>query len=427
MPVVFTPGEELGRNDLKIFLVDELGVPCDAAEISYAIFFVDQSSGSPGIEVLIGASERTPVNPSIGEYYAALMVPPGASPGDYRVRWTFKKTLADEDQEVVQEFGVIDPASCATGQRLFSTCEAGLIDKLRIMLRDNCVGAEETVELDVNGERMVVRMDDLWEACGQHSGPPVDQRDKLRVAFREETLRVRSVSPQGEMEWKRVLAVHRAEVAPESIWEATTEEGPMVLTGGHRVFVSPTEKVEMERLTPGQKVLGVLEESVGEPALLSVKRVESRRFMYDLTAEDWHNFVLHRSKIVISNSPDRNYHFRPPEQEGTIKKYNRVFGYLWEDHELLCYLEMALDWFNSFPPETEGISTLNTLCQQKPAWRTFILWGAAVHALFALSINWVADEFSVAAETLVRVHLPDGRVCDLPISELHFICEGDAD
>ena len=97
--------------------------------------------------------------------------------------------------------------------------------------------------------------------------------------------------------------------------------------------------------------------------------------------------------MLRDNNPDRNYHFRPPEQEGVVKKYNRVFGYIWEDHELLCYLEMALDWFNSFPPETEGIRTLNNLCQIKPAWRTFILWGAAVHALFALSINWVADEF----------------------------------
>lgn len=228
MAVCFNVGTELGRNDLSIFLVDELGVPCNAAEISYAIFFVDMSGGPPGVEVLIGPEERTPVNPSVGEYYAALLVPPGASPGDYRIRWTFRKTLADEEQVVVQEFGVNNPESQTDGQPLLSTCEAGLVDKLRIMLRDN--------------------------------------------------------------------------------------------------------------------------------------------------------------------NPDRNYHFRPPEQEGTVKKYNRVFGYIWEDHELLCYLQMSLDWFNSQPPLT-GLGTLNQLCQQRPEWRTFILWGAAVHALFALSINWVHDEF----------------------------------
>lgn len=229
MPVCFNVGTELGRNDLSIFLVDQLGVPCNAAEISYAIFFVDMSGGPPGTEVLIGPQERTPVNPSVGEYYAALLVPPGASEGDYRIRWTLTKAVGDEEQVVVQEFGVTNPQGQTDGQPLLSTCEADLVDKLRIMLRDN--------------------------------------------------------------------------------------------------------------------------------------------------------------------NPDRNYHFRPPEQEGTVKKYNRVFGYIWEDNELLCYLQMSLDWFNSQPPDTSGISSLGQLCQQRPSWRTFILWGAAVHALFALSINWVHDEF----------------------------------
>ena len=229
MPVCFTTGQELGRNDLSIFLVDDLGVPTNAAEITFAIYLVDVSVGPPGIEVLVGPGERTPVNPAVGEYYAALLVPPGASPGSYRIRWTFKKTLADEDQEVVQEFGVSDPQACTDGQRLFSTCEAGLIDKFRIAVRDA--------------------------------------------------------------------------------------------------------------------------------------------------------------------NPDRNYHFRPPEQEGVVGKYNRVFGYIFEDHEVLVFLEMSLDWFNSLPPSTAGIRTLNQLCQIKPEWRTFIIWGAIVQAMFALAANWVADEF----------------------------------
>lgn len=261
MAVCFAPSTELGRNDLSIFLVDEYGVRCNAAEITYAIYFVDQSQGPPGVEILIGPAERIPVNPSVGEYYAALLIPPGAAAGDYRIRWTFKKSLMDEPQEVVQEFGVSNPAVCNDGQQIYTTCEAGLIDKLRVLLRDN--------------------------------------------------------------------------------------------------------------------------------------------------------------------SPDRNYHFRPPEQEGVIKRYNRVFGYIWEDYELLCYLEMALDWFNSFPPETESISSLNALCSKKPVWRTYILWGAAVHALFALSVNWVADEFSVAGETQVRVYLPDGSCCDLSMNDLYEICEGE--
>jgi hypothetical protein len=228
VPVSFSPGQELGRNDLKIFLTDELGVPVNAAEVTYAIYFVDLRLGPPGVEVLIGPLDRQPVNPSVGEYYAALLIPPGSS-GAYRIRWHLRRTLDDDVQEVVQEFGVSDPALGGDGQRVYSSCELGLIDRLRVMLRDN--------------------------------------------------------------------------------------------------------------------------------------------------------------------NPDRNYHFRPPEQEGVVKRYNRVFGYIWEDYELIVYLQAALDWFNAFPPETEGIRTLNDLCARKPVWTTFILWGAMVHALMALSINWVADEF----------------------------------
>ena len=134
--------------------------------------------------------------------------------------------------------------------------------------------------------------------------------------------------------------------------------------------------------------------------------------------------LVNKLRILIrDNNPDRNYHFRPPEHEGTIGCYNQVFGYVWEDHELLCYLQVALWAWNAFPPETEELCTLNHLCRDKPTWKTFILWGAMAQALAALSINWIADEFSVAGDTLVRVVLPDGEEVDLPIEELHDICQ----
>jgi len=145
--------------------------------------------------------------------------------------------------------------------------------------------------------------------------------------------------------------------------------------------------------------------------------------MYDVTVEDWHNFVLQRSGIVVSNCPDKFYHFRPPEHEGAIGKYNRVFGQIWEDAELLEYLERSLDWFNMFPPLSQGISSIDLLVSTMPAWRTAILWGAITHACFAIAANWVADEFSVSGETEVRVFLPDGRAVDVPIAELYTLCD----
>ena len=217
--------------------------------------------------------------------------------------------------------------------------------------------------------------------------------DRVREAFHAGTLRVHSVSPEGAVEWKRILAVHRAEVGPESIWEAMTEQGPMVLTGGHRVFTSPTSKMDMETLTPGQRVLGVTGDDVTNPEVTSMRRLPDRKHMYDLTAEDWHNFALHRSGVVVSNSPDRNYRFRPPTGEGTVNCFNQVFGYIWEDEEFLQYLEIALWKWNSHPPETEELCSVDQLCRAKPAWKAALLWGALVNAAQALAYNNVADEF----------------------------------
>jgi hypothetical protein len=180
----------------------------------------------------------------------------------------------------------------------------------------------------------------------------------------------------------------------------------------------------MENLKPGDPVLGIspeLEET-GRPVLLSVRMIENREVMYDLTAEDWHNFLLHRSGVVVSNSPDRNYRFRPPEGEGEVGCFNQVFGYIWEDEELLQFMEIALDKWNMHPPDTSNLCTLDQLCAKKPAWRAAVLWGGIVNAAMALAFNWVSDEFSVAGDTPVRVILPDGREVDLPIAELHGVC-----
>ena len=91
-------------------------------------------------------------------------------------------------------------------------------------------------------------------------------------------------------------------------------------------------------------------------------------------------------------NPDKFYHFRPPEHEGTIGQYNRIFGQIWEDAELAEYLLRALQWFNMFPPSTT-VTTLDALVSQKPEWIPAILWDGVTRACFAMALNWVADEF----------------------------------
>jgi len=227
MGVVYTPGQTIGRGDLDIFLTNSQGNPANAAEITFALYFIDP--GPPEQEVRIGAEYRVPVNPSVGEYYASMMVPPSAGAGNYRIKWTFKEYVTSPYQQVAQEFAIV-AAGSSTGATTYNPSQLAMIRSLRILLRDQ--------------------------------------------------------------------------------------------------------------------------------------------------------------------NPDKFYHFRPPEHEGDIGQYNRIFGQIWEDEELLEYLQRSLDWFNMFPPNTShNVQNLAMLVRSRPDWKTAILWGAIVHACFALSLNWVADEF----------------------------------
>jgi hypothetical protein len=222
------------------------------------------------------------------------------------------------------------------------------------------------------------------------------QRAKIKTAYRTGTLKVRSVSPGGAVAWKRIENVLRNEVPWEHIVSVTTAGGTMVLTGGHPVYVGVAlgQSVKAETLQPGTPVLTAVGDAVVYLPVQSVKTLPARQFMYDLTVEDWHRFVITHGGTVVGNSPDRNYHFRPPEAEGNIGQYNRVFGQIWEDAELNEYLERGLDWWNMMPPNTaQNILSIDQLVTEKPEWRTAVLWDAITHACFALACNWVADEF----------------------------------
>jgi len=244
------------------------------------------------------------------------------------------------------------------------------------------------------------------------------QKSKILAAFQAGELKVRSVSPQGEEAWKRVLEVQRTKIGVESVVEVTTRQGSAVLTAGHRVFISPTTKVEAGKLAPDTQVVGA--------KVVSTCKLSSREFMYDLTAEDWHNFFLHRSGMLVSNSPDRNYHFRPPAHEETIRQFNQVFGFIWTDEELKEYIERAIDMISAAPPRTV-FQNCDQFVNCRPEWRTLLLNGAMMHALMAIMINWISDEFSLSGETQVRVRTPEGTESNLSMEELYSICYDDTE
>lgn len=133
MSIVFKQGQVLERGDLDIFLTNSFGNSTNAYRISYAIYYVDPVSSQ---EVLIGSNERTPVNPVVGEYFASLMVPVNAAPGDYRIRWTIKETATSNEEGAVQEFGVVTLA-VETSASPYSPCVQDLIRKMRFLTRDN--------------------------------------------------------------------------------------------------------------------------------------------------------------------------------------------------------------------------------------------------------------------------------------------------
>lgn len=224
MAVAFQPGMVLSRGDLEIYTTNSGGYASNCYEITYGIYYVDPSS----TEVLIGDSARTPVNPTVGEYYASIMIPPSATVGTYRIRWTFREFAGAPQAQVVMEFAVVSTSTVISSP--YNAQEQAMIQSLRILLRDN--------------------------------------------------------------------------------------------------------------------------------------------------------------------NPGRNYSFRPPEYEGNIGQYNQVFGQVWEDAELFEYLQRGLDWCNMLPPRTDGLNTLHKLVQEKPSWRTAVLWAAITHACFALASCWTVNEFN---------------------------------
>jgi len=165
MAVAFNRGQQLGREDLNIFMENASGLPMNPAEITYALY--DFTTGQ---EVLVGPPRRLPANPSVGEYYANIVIPLDANIGSYRIRWTFRETVNGPIQQAVQEFAVMDRGVEPVMPYTAETVD--LVRRFRILLRDNCLGEEELIELDVDGKQMVVSVYDIWEALHDIEPPP---------------------------------------------------------------------------------------------------------------------------------------------------------------------------------------------------------------------------------------------------------------
>ena len=219
-----------------------------------------------------------------------------------------------------------------------------------------------------------------------------EQKSDIRSAYHAGKLKTRSVTPKGDVKWMSITCVSRTKIPHWSdiqFIRLSSEQGSSVLTDDHKVFVSPTQKLSAADVSTNTPV-----QSLGGSTVVRSSRTVPRPYMYDLTVSGWHNFQLENSGIVVSNSPDRFYRWRPPVSVDTVGKYSKVFGHIWLEEELNEYLDMAVDVVNLYPPATDAEhATLETMIQVRPAWRSLLIWQGQVQAARALQANWIADEF----------------------------------
>jgi hypothetical protein len=138
-----------------------------------------------------------------------------------------------------------------------------------------------------------------------------------------------------------------------------------------------------------------IQEAASDPVYQSVQdfNVVGENSIVSFTGNSSLDQLIYSLRILLrDNNPDRNYHFRAPESSKFIQGQTQVFGFIWEDEELLEYIYQAIDDFNSRPPTT-GIDVSN-LWGSERRWRTAILIRAASFACFAIALNHIVDEFT---------------------------------
>ena len=145
-------------------------------------------------------------------------------------------------------------------------------------------------------------------------------------------------------------------------------------------------------------------------------------FQEELYGEEVASMIGRLRKMLRDQNPDRNYHFQPPTSSGTVNQFNEAFGYIWEDDELVEYMERALDTVNLWPPAT-SLRSISDVVRKKPSWRQMLLMGAVQHAAMGLTFNWVSEEFSIAGEEKIQLTLHDGEEVEVTMEELHKIWE----
>ena len=380
MAVAFMRGSTTGLSDLTITVRDSSNNLIDPYRLEYAIF-----DYTTGIEVLIGSPVSTPLRISLGEFYADVVIAADANIGLWRIRWTIQETSVSVVYQSVQEFQVVGSGiiTSVTGDANFDA----LVHSLRIILRDNnpdrnySVDGKEKIRIRLESKEYELSLEDLYKRCFED--------DTFHFALIYHKMLVQSVTEDKKIEWKPITDVMKHDVSEKIQYKISLENNvSCIVTEDHSLFIDKTKSIKSIKTKDfkiGDDLVFIESNKVVSRKIESNLIVPSIPYMYDLSVQDNENFIL-GSGILAHNS------FRPPASEKFIQGQTQVFGFVWEDEELIEYLYMAIDDFNSRPPTT-GID-VNNLWGTERRWRTTIILRAAAFACFAIAMNWILDEFS---------------------------------
>ena len=166
-----------------------------------------------------------------------------------------------------------------------------------------------------------------------------------------------------------------------------------------------------------------MKQVVNGPIIEVVQRfqVVSVEVATQVTADTNEQVMLTRLRSLLrDNNPDRNYRFRPPNTEKFLQSQTQTMGYIWEDSELMEFLLIGVDTVNMYPP-AQSI----TLSDMPLPYRSCVLQAAAAAACKAVSLSWVADEFSISPEELIVVRDGESREFTVTLEGLFAAAHAD--
>jgi len=208
---------------------------------------------------------------------------------------------------------------------------------------------------------------------------------KIKDAFKQQTLFVKSVASNGEIQLKQIIDVLKHYVPYKNIHKIVLENlQEVIVTEDHSIYVYDEMK-SIVKVKPSDFPQEILIEKDNEIVLEKVLQndiVKSKEYMYDLSVLDNQNFIL-QSKILVSNS------FASPSSDATIAGFTNCRGYRWPDEQLANHLMQAMNYINLYAP----ISCFD-ICQLPCLLEDLVLQEAMIYAFYDMASLWINEEFN---------------------------------